>query len=186
MRSPAAFLLLGIAVLNAQDAPRQRLAFSGGWARQVGQRGYEGTLTAPGLGLSYGYRPFHILELEAGAFAALQPGPTVCNAHFCFDPNDRFIWLPFGARLVAPIGRVEISAGGGGLWSKYQVSNADDNPFGIRSRNGWGGYFAAGVALSLDRKRRWWIGTTPRLFLSNPSYARDRWFLLPAEVSWRF
>jgi len=86
---------------------------------------------------------------------------------------------------VAPLGRWELSAGGGGLWTKYWISNPD-NPFTIRSRSGWGEYAVGGMAVALDRNRHWWLGFAPRFFLANPPNVHDRWMMLAGEVSWRF
>lgn len=103
------------------------------------------------------------------------------------SPNDRFIWLTYGVRFVAPLyrQRIEFSGGGGGLYEKYSVSDAV-NFLGLRPYNAWGGYFVGSAALALDRSRRFWIGATPRWFLANRESGRDRWFQILAEFSVRF
>jgi hypothetical protein len=40
--------------------------------------------------------------------------------------------------------------------------------------------------VALDRSRHWWLGATPRWFLANPHYRRDRWLQIAGEVSFRF
>jgi hypothetical protein len=158
----------------------------GGWSREVGGYSFEKP-TAPVFQTTLGYRVWRFVELETGVTIAFQPAPDQCNAHGCGDPNDRFYWVPFGVRLVAPLAwkRVEVSVGGGGLYENYAISNGrslivDD------SRTGWGGYFEAGAAVFLDHKQHWWVGVTPRLFLANPPYNRDRWFTIAPEVSFRW
>jgi hypothetical protein len=176
-----------IAVLGqAQDIPRNRLTFSGGWAHQANAR-FENAQTATTLGLSYGYRAQEWLEAEAGVFAALQPAPDIVGAHYFWDPNDRFIWVPFGVRFVAPLylGRIEFSAGGGGIYEEYSVSNPNPG-FGLQSRHGFGGYFAGAAAVALDNRKHFWLGAAPRWFLANPAYAHDRWFTITGEFSFRF
>jgi hypothetical protein len=170
----------------AQGVPSSRLTFSGGWSRQLNAPSYE-TQTATGLGLSYGYRLDKYLEAEAGLFTALDPTGDIC-AHFgCLDVNDRYFWIPFGVRFIAPLhrDRVELSAGGGGLYEKYTVAN----PFpggGPAAHSGWGGYFAASAGIAATHSRRFWVAATPRWFLANAPYARDRWFQIAAELTYRF
>ncbi len=158
------------------------ISLSGGWGEQIAVYPTE-RQTAPVLGVSYGYRPLKWFGLEAGFFAALQPGQDLCSRFGCFNPNDRYFWIPFGARFIAPLAwkRVELSAGGGGLYERYAVGA---NPFGLPSRDGWGGYFAGGAAVGITR--RIWVGATPRFLLANPPYARDRWFVITGDVSFRF
>ena len=103
-----------------------RVTFSGGWSRQL-NTSFEPPQTAAALGMSYGYRPLKFLELEAGLTVNFQPAPSECSAHGCIDVDDHYFWVPFGVRFVAPLAwkRVEISAGGGGLYENYHVSNTD-------------------------------------------------------------
>lgn len=35
-------------------------------------------------------------------------------------------------------------------------------------------------------RQHFWLGATPRWFLANPAYTRDRWFQISAEFSVRF
>jgi len=181
------FFLFLAGYLCAQPAPANRLTFSGGWSRQIGGYAIEHP-TATGLGISYGFRAQKHIELEVGLFTALHPSPDLCYAYGCTEVDDRFFWVPFGVRLIEPLlnGRLELSAGGGGLHENYSLSNSASLPTGARSYSGWGGYFAGGAALALDRSRHWWLGATPRWFLANPQYGRDRWFQLSGELSFRF
>ncbi len=163
------------------------MTVSAGWARQLLGDPFE-RQTAPTVGLSYGYRPLKFLELEAGVLGALHPGRQLCNAHACYDPFDRYIWVPFGVRFIAPLasGRVELSAGGGGLYENYATGEFDPFTGSSDGRSGWGGYFAGGAAAALDHRRRYWIGVTPRVILANPRYARDRFFTITGDFSFRF
>lgn len=179
-------LVLMASCAFAQGLPANRVTFSGGWSRRIGGYSFE-TETATGLGLSYGHRFRTHIEAEAGIFTALQPSSNYVGAHYFVNPDDRFLWVPFGVRFIAPLylGRIELSAGGGGLYEKYSVSNPNPG-FGLESRQGWGGYFVGSAALPLDHGRHFWLGATPRWFLANPRYARDRWFQISAEVTLRF
>ncbi len=176
-------LCVAAVLARAQDAKPNRVTFSGGWSRQL-NASFEPE-TGTGLGLSYGRRLVPFMEAEAGVFAALNPTPDIGGAHYFVHPEDRFIWVPFGVRFVAPLGRIELSAGGGGLYEEFWVSNPNPT-FGLESRHGWGGYFVAAAAVSLDRRKHLWLGAAPRWFLANPRYARDRWFMIPLELTFRF
>lgn len=142
--------------------------------------------TAPLVGLSYGYRPLKYMEFEAGADIALQPRRETCTQYGCYDPNDRYIRVPFGVRFIAPLlaGRVELSGGGGGLYQKYSVTSP--SKFGVHSQDNWGGYFSAGAAVALDRRHRFWAGATPRAILMNPPHTVNRFFTLTGDFSFRF
>ncbi len=179
-------LFLGLLLAACAGHAQHRATLSGGWSRQVGGFNFRKP-TAAGLGLSYGYRVHPHIEVETGLFTALGPGGDFCTRFGCFDPHDRFFWVPLGVRFIAPMAwkRVEVSGGGGGLWEKYSVDNPNEG-FSLRSRQGWGGYFVAGAAVFLDQRRHFWLGASPRLFLANPRFGRDRWFQILGEFSVRF
>ena len=171
--------------VQAQSWQKNRISVSGGWSRQMFGDPYDHE-TAPLVGLSYGYRPLKFMEFEAGVDVALQPRREMCTQYGCYDPNDRYIRVPFGVRFIAPLvaGRVELSAGGGGLYQKYSVSNP--SKFGTSSRSNWGGYFSAGAAVALDHRHRFWVGATPRVILANPPHTSNRWFTITGDLSFRF
>ena len=180
-------LLIVSGFIHAQSLERNRISLSGGWTEQLRPPNPDYRQTAPTVGLSYGYRAAKFIEIEAGVSVGLQPGQDVCSRLGCYDPNDRYIWIPIGVRFIAPLaaGRVELSAGGGGFIQRYSVSNPD-NPYSIASENSLGGYFTTGAAAALDRRRRFWLGATPRFLLANPEYRRDRWFQVTGDFSFRF
>ena len=180
-------LLIVSGFIHAQPLERNRISLSGGWTEQLYPPNFDYRQTAPTVGLSYGYRAAKFLEIEAGISVGLQPGQDVCSRFGCSNPNDRYIWIPIGVRFIAPLvaGRVELSAGGGGLIQRYSVSNPD-NPYSIASENSLGGYFTTGAAAALDHRRRFWLGATPRFLLANPEFRRYRWFQITGDVSFRF
>jgi len=182
MRAIISFLLL-ISCAAAQPVPRNRVIFSGGWSREIAY----GQETAPGLGLSYGYRIHKYIEPEAGVFAAFKPSSDVVGAHYQLNPDDRFVWITWGVRFIAPLylQRIEFSGGGGGLYEKYSVSDAVSY-MGWRPYNAWGGYFVGSASVALDRGKHFWLSATPRWFLANPEGRRDRWFQISGELSVRF
>jgi hypothetical protein len=178
-------LLSLVTCAAAQSIPPSRISFSGGWATQANQR-FE-SQSATSLGISYGYRFHKYVEVEGGLLTALDPTGEICSHNGCIDVDDRFFWLPFGVRFIAPLylGRIEFSGGGGGLYEKYTVGS----PFpggGPSDRHGWGGYFVGSAAVALDHSHHFWLGATPRWFLANPASARDRWFQIAGELTFRF
>lgn len=185
MRTLVPILLLSSG-LAAQSIPNNHVTFSGGWSRQIGGDSFD-KAAATALGLSYGYRFLRYVETEAGLFTALDPTGDICGHFGCVDVSDHFFWIPFGVRFIAPLylGRIEFSAGGGGLYEKYTVATPSPGG-GPLPRHGWGGYFLGSSAIALDHSRHFWLGATPRWFLANPAYARDRWFQITAEFSVRF
>jgi hypothetical protein len=179
-------LLCAAGWAQAQTVDRNRVSVSGGWVGQIYTRvSYQET--APLMGISYGYRPLKFLEIEAGLSGGLQPGDETCNRLGCYDPNDRYYWIPLGVRFVTPplAGRIELSLGGGGLLQRYSVSNPE-NAYSITSENAFGGYVTAGAAVALDRRHRFWVGATPRVLLANPEFRRYRWFTITGDFSLRF
>jgi len=166
---------------KAQPLERNRLTFSGGWAVPVSAYQFEG---APVLGFTYGYRFHAYIEAEAGLLTAIHPGPEVRGANYDFQNYDRFLWLPFGIRFIAPLRqkRVELSAGAGGLFENY---SSGPYPYAY-AYDGWGGYLVGSASVALDRGRHFWFGAAPRFLFANPQYRRDRWFTITGEISFRF
>lgn len=167
---------------------RNSLTFSGGFAHDIHARCCQAD-TSVSLGATYSYHLFRNLGVEAGVVSALNPTPEIRGAHYDIVPRDRFIWVPFGLRGILPLkrGRVELSAAAGGLYEKYSISNPN-SAVGLVSRDGWGGYFAGGAAIAMDRGRHFWLGASPRWYLanSNDGYAHDRWFVIAGDLGFRF
>ena len=181
------FLAAFSLVQAQQPDARNTVEFSGGIAYDVNKPNATQTPSITSLGVRYGYRFRKYLEVEAGVVIGLNPANEIRGANYDFVPSDRFIWVPFGLRAVLPLahGRIELSAGGGGLYEKYSVSSPESR-FGLVPRQGWGGYASARAAVAVDHRRRFWLGVTPRLMVANPPYARDRWFVLTGDIGLRF
>ena len=168
--------------------PRSRflaiVTFSGGWSEDIG--GLSEHPSATSLGLSYGYRFHRYIEAEVGLSTALDPTGDVCSHNGCVDIGDHFFWVPFGVRFVTTsANRVEFSGGGGGLYEKYTAANEAPGS-GPLGRTAWGGYLAGSVSVAIDHSRHFWLGASPRVYLANGTYARDRWFQIAGEFSFRF
>jgi hypothetical protein len=183
------FLLMAIPVTAlSQSTPANTITGSVGYARQLNATGCCQTDTAVSFGVTYGRRILPFLEAEAGVTVAANPTPEIRGENYDIMPDNRFIWIPFGVRGILPLGegRMELSAGGGGLIDKYSVSNP--NPaVGLLSHSGVGGYFVGGAAMAITRSRRFWVGASTHFYLANIGEAtHDRWMTVGGEFSYRF
>ena len=166
---------------------RNTVTLSGGFAHNVGNNCCGDS--APSFALTYAYRLFPHVDVEAGVDTALSLGTEARGANYDFKADDRFLWVPFGITGVLPLrsGRLEVSAGAGGLYEKYLVGSPAES-VGFASRDGWGGYASTGAAIALDQQRHFWISASPQLFFANANrgYAHDRWFVLNVGLGFRF
>jgi hypothetical protein len=165
---------------------RNAVTFTGGFAHNVGR--YCCGESAASLDLTDAYRLFPHVDVEAGVDATLALASEARGAHYDFKADDRFIWGPFGLRGVLPLrrDRAEFSVGAGGTYEKYLVGSPAAS-VGFVSRDGWGGYASVGAAVALDRRRHFWLRTSPRLFFANTNqFAHDRWLVLNLGLGLRF
>jgi hypothetical protein len=185
-RMRAFFVFFSLAALaDAQSEMRNTVTVSGGFAHNVGNSCCGES--APSLAMTYDYRLFPHVDLEAGVDTTLSLGTQAVGANYNVKADDRLLWVPFGLKGVLPLrsGRVEVTAGAGGLYEKYLVSS---NSGFFTSRSGWGGYGSTGVAVALDGGRHFWVGVSPQLFFANTGsgYTHDRWFVLNVGLGFRF
>jgi hypothetical protein len=77
------------------------------------------------LGGTYGYRFTPHITAEAGVFGVIDPYAAECDRFGCSGQDNRFIQVPFGLKFTLPLrnDRFELSAGGGGLYQRFSVSN---------------------------------------------------------------
>jgi hypothetical protein len=178
------FSLMGLTPLaTAQTDLRNTITFKGGQAFNVGGAGSNGS-AGTAFGIDYGYRILPNLQIEAGVLTARDLTGELRGANYTVVPDDSFLWLTSGARGILPLKRVELSIGAGGLYGRYSGFPA---PFGdVRSHSSWGGYVTGSAAVALDHKRHFWIGVSPRYFISNGTDARDRWVIITGDFSFRF
>jgi len=169
----------------AQSDARNAVTLAGGFAHNVGNNCCGDS--APSFALTYAYRLFPHVDVEAGVDTTLSLGTEARGANYDFKADDRFLWVPFGVKGILPLrsGRVELSVGAGGVFEKYLVG---DNSGFFVSRDGWGGYASTGAAIALDERRHFWLGVAPQLFFANANrgYAHDRWFVLNVGLGFRF
>lgn len=179
-------LLSSICVLEAQSFPRNEVTFSGGESLQIFTP-FTDSNTAVSLGGTYGYRLTPHITAEAGVFGVIDPYPPECDYLGCLGQDNRFLLVPFGVKFTLPLrnDRFEFSAGGGGLYQHFSVSNPNTD-FGETSFGAWGGYFKTSAGVAIDRRRRFWFSATPRWTLANSGGIHERWFMLTGDLSFRF
>ncbi|MCZ2148436.1 MAG: hypothetical protein LC126_11745 [Bryobacterales bacterium] len=126
--------------------------------------------TAPMVALRYGYRFTRFLQADAGlqlAWGAANNQNPVITDLGAVQGGDHEYMFPLGGRLIipTPFERIEMSAGGGGVYLHYSET-APSNPYyqvncyNCTSRGGWGGYGLANVSYFLDSNKTFRLGTT--------------------------
>lgn len=156
----------------------------------------------------YGFRPVKFLQADfayEGAYNAANVDDYVNNPSFGpLRIRDFQVFLPIGARVVAPLarGRVELYGGGGAAYMRYgeflrQPSDWTDLscPY-CNARDGWGWYATAGFNVAVDRAQHFRIGAGVRRYQGEtegrpvgtlPAYrTKDRWLNTFAEFTFSF
>jgi hypothetical protein len=126
--------------------------------------------TAPLVKLAYGYRFNRFLQADAGfqiAFRAAQNTGAVLTDLGPLQGGDHEFMIPLGGRVIipTPLQRIELSAGGGGVYLHYSEtapSNGYYSPscYSCTSRGGWGGYGLGNVSYFLDENHNFRVGAT--------------------------
>ena len=133
----------------------------------------------------FSYQVVPIFSIQSGAFptpiySSTQTGYT----YFPFQNRDRVTMLPFGVKGILPLanGRVELFLGVGGayVWNSHSFSGS-----------AWREQTSIGGRVALDRRRRFWVGTTWRFFgdlgnLSNRYVTDYNWYTGTADIGFRF
>jgi hypothetical protein len=148
--------------VQAQTVDRNRISLSAGWTQQIFVNTSYGQ-TAPTVGLSYGYRPWKLMEFESGIAVGFQPARCMLRRLLT---NDRYIWIPVGVHRLPLIRHAGTFAGRRRFDSTW-VSNPD-NPC-ISTEQFWR-LLLPGRRGSIDFAR-FWFGATPQVLLANPGIA---------------
>jgi hypothetical protein len=185
------FVLVLASFANAQATLRNSVTFSVGPAFNDSNRPSGRYDTTLGLGATYDYRVFRHLQIEAGITTALHPTAPFEDPIFGIQqPTDRFTWVPFGLQGVLPLraGRLEVFAGGGGMYENYSAGNLFPLLSTVRSQDAWRGYFKFGATAAIGRSRHFWLGASAREFLGDQAQGLhwDQWVVVTADVSFRF
>jgi hypothetical protein len=157
-----------------------------------------------GLTVGYGYRFQRHFQADFGldtVFGAARVRDFLITDIGDLRINDRQYFLPFGGRVVLPIGggRVQASLGGGGVYLRYSERLQQASSYyrvacpSCTSRSGWGEYALAGASMALDRYQRFRVGVTAKVYrahtngepLGNLTATRtlDRWVNLFADFT---
>ena len=87
-------LLFIVVCASAQSDMRNTVTFSGGFAHNAGNSCCGDS--APSLAVTYAYRLFPHVDLEAGVDTTLSLGTRSIGANYNVNADDRFLWVPFG------------------------------------------------------------------------------------------
>jgi len=164
-------------------------------------------ITSPLFRFTFGYRPWRYIQADAGIETAFHSAGVDFSQQTIIGNlrvRDNELFVPLGARGVLPLRRLELFAGGGGVYFHYNESvevpgGGEDSSFHCEvctSRGGWGYYGTAGANFAIDRKRRFWIGAESRYLRANtsgdffgpldPAETKDAWINTAAVFTVRF
>ena len=127
--------------------------------------------TAPLLGVHYGFRLNRFFQADAGFQVAWGAAGNTQNSVItdlgAIQGGDREYMFPLGGRLIIPqpFKRIELAAGGGGIYLHYSETAPTGGQFQVNcysctSRGGWGGYGLANASYFLDENHNFRLGTT--------------------------
>jgi hypothetical protein len=162
--------------------------------------------TSPVLRIGYGWRFHRNFQADIGfdtVFHAAKIRDFVDSDFGALRIKDYQFMLPFGGRAIIPLGRVQLFAGGGPSWVRYQerirqplgnVLQIDCPP--CRDRGGWGYYGVAGGSVALDRAQHFRLGMTVRVIRATTDgdafgdvpaiQTKDHWINTAAEFTFSF
>lgn len=199
---PALFILTPV---RAQDYyPRHNFTFGvGGAAPQADLSSL--MQSSPGVSVGYGYRFMRYFQADLGLdilFGAARIREFLQTDIGGFRIKDREYFVPMGGRAIVPLaeGRVLLSAGGGGLYLKYNERvNQPSSYYRIdcpicTSRSGWGYYAQAGADYFFMPNFR--LGLKTRVYRGHTEgeplgpvpgvRTRDQWVNTMAELGFSF
>lgn len=160
----------------------------------------------PAMTANYSYRFHRYLQADAGydvVFGSGQVNDFLRTQFGDFRIRDFQHFVPFGGRGIIPManGRVLFSAGGGGVWLRYQEQLRQPNPNfrlacpACTSRNGFGGYGLVSIKFT-NRWQRLWFGATTKVIRANTNgdafagvpgiRTRDQWINTFLEFGFGF
>ena len=127
--------------------------------------------TAPIVAFHYGYRWNRWFQTDAGVQMAWGAAGNSQNAVVTdigpVQGGDHEWMIPLGGRLIIPQPwkRIEVAAGGGGIYLHYSETAPSNGYYqttcySCTSRGGWGGYGLANVSYFLDENGTFRVGTT--------------------------
>ena len=163
---------------------------------------------SPTFGFTYAYRLHRNFQAEAGLDTVFHAAGIREYLDTPFGPlriKDYQFMVPLGGRAIIPLARdrVQISAGGGAAWLRYQEFVRQ--PYGgywqidcppCRTRSGWGYYALVGFSVALDYGRHFRLGAYTKVYRAEtegdsfgalpPIVTQDAWILPVAEFSFNF
>jgi hypothetical protein len=209
------FIAIALATSGAAQESFQRSSFSvGAGAAMPGQGLKPSMSSAFQLRFGYGYRFLRYLQADMGLIIVVHAAGVVGSIQSPVgesEISDFEYLVPLGGRAVLPLarGRIEVHAGGGGAYLRYQEQVSvpsgvhcygtcyhDIDCLTCASRSGWGQYATVGAAVALDRQSRTWQSLNTQFFNGGTSgeslgsvparKSRDTWTVVSLELTRRF
>jgi hypothetical protein len=162
---------------------------------------------APLVGFHYGFRFNKLFQADAGFQLAWNAAGNNQNPVFTnvgeIRGGDREYMFPLGGRIIIPQpwNRIEIAAGGGGVYLHYSEVAPTGGAVGVQcysctSRGGWGGYGLGNVSYFLDENHNFRVGATAQYISAGTNgdavgnvpgfHTTDHWFNLMFGVGISF
>jgi hypothetical protein len=160
-----------------------------------------------GVTASYGYRFRRYFQADFGLdtlFGAARVRDFLTTDIGYVRIHDLQYLLPFGGRIVLPLGggRVLASVGGGGAYLRYSERLQQPSSYyriacpSCTSRSGWGNYGLAAASVALDHYQRFRVGLTAKVYRGHTdgeplgtvpaTRTLDRWVNLFADFTISF
>jgi len=160
---------LALAQSENDEVHHHNISFGAGPAIPIGNA-TSYLSTAPFVRLNYGYRLNRLFQADAGfqmAFGAANNQNAVITDVGPVQGGDHEFMIPLGGRIYIPqpFHRIQVSAGGGGVYLHYSEtvpSNGYYSPscYSCTTRGGWGGYGLGNVSYFLDSNHNFRVGAT--------------------------
>lgn len=203
----AALALLSLPVFSA-DYTRHNFTFGAGAALPQSEiKAYFSN--RPVVRAGYGFRFAEYFQLDAGfdtVFGAAGVNDYYTTAFGDLRIRDYQYFIPMGGRVVVALAkeRVQLSAGGGGVYMRY--SERIRQPFGnsgyridcsvCSSRDGWGYYALVSANTALDYGRHFRVGATGKVIRGHtdgdplgaapPLRTQDHWVVITGDFTFSF
>jgi hypothetical protein len=159
-----------------------------------------------GLSVGYGYRFHPNFQVDVGLdtlFGAAGIREFLDTEIGYLRIKDYQFLVPFGGRVIVPLGsRVLFSGGGGGSYMRYSERlRQPSSYFSVecpvcRSRDGWGYYALLNTRFALDSRKLFWLGASGKVYRGHTEgeafgevpriRTRDHWVNLFGEFGLSF
>ena len=191
---------------HAENYYKHNFSIGGGGAQPRGD--LNGLFaTSPLMNIGYGYRFHPMFQADVGLDMSFGAAEVTDYLNTGFGPlriKDYQYFLPFGGRVIVPLGheRFRFSAGGGGAYMRYSERVRQPSQYFrvdcpvCTSRDGVGYYGLAAFSAAIDRGNHFRVGATGKVYRGHtngeplgaapPVETRDHWINVVADFTFSF